>query len=190
MKTNTKTDRPKKADKDRIAAVIAAILILLFLGGSVFIGLTGSGIAGDKKSLISDKYIEEADLLMNPGSSEDNITVLALDEDITITPNGVSAQPSAKADTSSDGDYILPDSGTKYLTDADVSGLSKQELKLARNEIIARHGRKFESQDIKEYFESKSWYNGSIDPDTFDANINSYLSAVEFANIDLIKKYE
>ena len=48
MKTNTKTDRPKKADKDRIATVIAAILIVLFLGGSVFIGLTGSGIAGDK----------------------------------------------------------------------------------------------------------------------------------------------
>lgn len=190
MKSNIEITKSKRADKDKIAAVIAAILIVIFLGGSVFIGLTGSGIAGDKKSLVSDEAIEKAGLLMNSNDSESSITVLALDEDITITQNGVSAQSAAKTGTSSDSDYILPDSGTKYLTDADVSGLSKQDLKIARNEIMARHGRIFKSQDLKEHFESKSWYNGTIDPDSFDANINSYLSAVEFANIDMIKKYE
>ena len=43
------------------------------------------------------------------------------------------------------GDYVLPDSDTKLLTDADVSGLSAYDLYLARNEIFARHGRMFEN---------------------------------------------
>ena len=37
-------------------------------------------------------------------------------------------------------DYILPDSSSRILSDSEVSGLSKEELRLARNEIFARHG--------------------------------------------------
>ena len=33
------------------------------------------------------------------------------------------------------GDYILPESNSRYLTDADVSGLTLQQLNYAKNEI-------------------------------------------------------
>lgn len=68
-----------------------------------------------------------------------------------------------------------------------MSGLSKEELRLARNEIFARHGRKFDDAQLQSYFESKSWYNGTIDPDDFS---ESMLSEIEKKNIELIKKYE
>ena len=58
----------------------------------------------------------------------------------------------------SDQDYILPDSSSRILSDSEVSGLSKEELRLARNEIFARHGRKFDDAQLQSYFESKSWY--------------------------------
>ncbi len=84
-------------------------------------------------------------------------------------------------------DYICPDSSTRYLTEADLAGLSDWELLLARNEIYARHGRQFDDPDIRAYFESKSWYNGTIAPDAFDASVfNQY----EKANIAFIQEHE
>ena len=47
--------------------------------------------------------------------------------------------------------------------------------------------RKFDDAQLQSYFESKSWYNGTIDPDDFS---ESMLSEIEKKNIELIKKYE
>ena len=199
MKSKETNQHKPSGSKEKIAAVIAAIIIVCCLGGSIFIGLSQGGILGKEKSSISKKELEEAQLAQNydDPDEEENVTIASLEEDILITGEGLSAQsgttdpcntpdPAATAA----GDYIFPNSSTEYLTDADVSGLSAQDLKIARNEIIARHGRIFDSPDLKAHFESKSWYHGTISPADFDANINSYLSKLEFANIDMIKKYE
>lgn len=86
--------------------------------------------------------------------------------------------------------YILPKSNSKNYTADELSGLSKSELRLARNEIFARHGRKFSDESLQNYFNSCSWYKGTIDPATFDANVTSYLNSYELANLDLIKSLE
>lgn len=86
-----------------------------------------------------------------------------------------------------DGGYILPESSTKYLTKADLEGLTADKCRLARNEIYARHGRIFKDEAIQKYFESKSWYVGSIEPDDFQ---ESMLNEYELANRDLIVEYE
>lgn len=84
-------------------------------------------------------------------------------------------------------EYILPGSDSEYLTDSDVKYLNSRELELARNEIFARHGRKFADSSIQEYFNSKSWYHGTKEPeDVTYSDLNKY----EQANINLIKKYE
>ena len=71
---------------------------------------------------------------------------------------------------------------------SDLDGLTPDECRLALNEIYARHGRKFNDPDYQAYFNSKSWYNGTIDPDDFDdtAMFNQY----ELANRDYIIDYE
>lgn len=46
-------------------------------------------------------------------------------------------------------EYILPDSDTRCLTEEDVAGLSEDEIRIALNEIYARHGRIFQSEDLK-----------------------------------------
>lgn len=90
------------------------------------------------------------------------------------------------ADALSD-EYILPDSDTVRLTKADIAHLTLQELNYAKNEIYARHGRKFDSQELRDYFNSKSWYNGTIDPSDFS---DSMLSKIERENVTLIKNAE
>ena len=68
-----------------------------------------------------------------------------------------------------DDDYILPDSDSRYLIPEDLEGMTPEELRIARNEILARHGRQFNDPALAAYFESKQWYSGDIDPETFDS---------------------
>lgn len=83
--------------------------------------------------------------------------------------------------------YILVDSDKRYVTEEEVANLSPEEVRLAKNEIYARHGRIFDSEDLREYFESQSWYHGEIEPEEFDESV---LNEYEQANIDLLVSYE
>ena len=85
------------------------------------------------------------------------------------------------------GDYILPESNSRYLTDADVSGLTLQQLNYAKNEIYARHGRKFDSKELQNYFGSKSWYNGTVNEADFKETVfNEY----EKKNAEFLRQKE
>ena len=86
------------------------------------------------------------------------------------------------------GAYIFPSSSTTLLSDAQVKGLSKNELRIARNEIYARHGRGFSNKAIQAYFNACSWYK--IDNAYDYANEYANLSDIEKANVKLIKAYE
>lgn len=67
---------------------------------------------------------------------------------------------------------------------------SSAQLELAKNEIYARHGRIFVTQSIADYFNSKSWYQGTVDPDTFDSQQDSVFNEYEIANIQKIEEWE
>ena len=105
----------------------------------------------------------------------------------TATPTV--AAPEESKDISS-RDYIFPDSDSRYLTDEDLAGYSSDQLELAKNEIYARHGRKFVTQRIADYFNSKSWYKGTEDPETFDDNQGDIFNEYEVANISRIADTE
>ena len=84
-------------------------------------------------------------------------------------------------------EYILPNSDSEYLTYDDLAGFSAEQCRLARNELFARHGRKFNDEGLQAYFNSCSWYHGTIEPDNFNESVfNKY----EIANRDLIVNYE
>ena len=61
------------------------------------------------------------------------------------------------------GDYILPESNTRYC-------------------------RIFTGEEFRRYFESKSWYKGTIPAEEFDANQNERFNEYEKANISLLVK--
>lgn len=83
--------------------------------------------------------------------------------------------------------YVIPDSDSRKISESDLDGLTEEQIKIARNEIYARHGRIFRNQELQNYFDSKSWYCGVYQPDEFkDAWLNEY----ENYNKDFIAKYE
>ena len=102
---------------------------------------------------------------------------------------GVPSQAPAQGGYPAGGsqDYILPDSSTRQLSYGDIAGLTKEQLRIARNEIYARHGRMFTSEELQSYFNSKSWYRGTVSASSFSENM---LSQLEKDNIKLIQERE
>ena len=88
------------------------------------------------------------------------------------------------------GEYFFPESSSRYLTDEEINAYSSAQLELAKNEIYARHGRRFVTEYIADYFNSKSWYQGTIDPETFDSQQDSIFNEYEIANINKIAQTE
>ena len=86
------------------------------------------------------------------------------------------------------GTYMLQNSGTALLTDADLKGLTAEQLRVARNEIYARHGRTFKDSALQSHFNSCSWYKPNSSYNY--ANENKNLNTTEKYNVNLIKKYE
>lgn len=94
----------------------------------------------------------------------------------------------------SDGDtpngYILPESDSRVYTREELMGLTDEELRIARNEIFARHGRKFTSEDMNLYFSGQVWYTPIYEAAEFDALGDSVLNEVERMNRDQIVELE
>lgn len=86
------------------------------------------------------------------------------------------------------GEYILPNSDSQYLTMTDLEGLSAEECRIARNELYARHGRRFDDAELQAYFDACSWYTGTINPEDF--NEAEMFNVYETANRELIIQYE
>lgn len=99
------------------------------------------------------------------------------------TTDAVEAESGNKIDTS---EYILPYSDTRYLTEGDVEGLSKDEIRIAINEIYARHGRMFQTEDLNAYFSSKSWYEPKYSAEEFSAIESSIMNDYEKKNIEFL----
>lgn len=112
-------------------------------------------------------------------------TQVQLQPDPTVTPT-----PAEQAqNTAETGEYFFPESSNRYLTDEEISAYSSDQLELAKNEIYARHGRQFVTDYIADYFNSKSWYKGTVEPETFDAD-TSVFNEYEVANIQKIADTE
>ena len=83
--------------------------------------------------------------------------------------------------------YLLPQSSYAYITQEEVSGWPSQVLCYARNEIYARNGKMFESEELQAYFSAQYWYHGIYAPDQFS---DSVLNAYETANIQTLLDIE
>jgi len=93
----------------------------------------------------------------------------------TIVPN---------EDTDYTDKFLIPFSGYQKLVNEDLKDFSTLDLKKARNEIYARHGRSFVSQDMACYFDKQSWYKVN------SIYSEKLLSPIEVSNAVFILNYE
>ena len=162
--SNIKKNRRKK--KLNIIIPVAFFLVALLIYGVATMDILPkisfneiySSVAEKFKSDKPDDNLADAPV-PNDVSAEDNSepdSGAASNEDEAISENN-----SSEGD-SSDGtlgeDYLLP-SSTKELTLDDIIGMSSKDLRLAINEMYARHGYYFGPGANQRYFDEKPWYN-------------------------------
>ena len=166
----------KQVNKKQIALIVSVgALILLAVVGVMVLGKSG------KKEEENRPAIEKED----EGVEVDNeSTAEEVDEEETDTEE----KPTSEESTASDTDYILPKSDKEKLTRADLEGLTKEQLRLARNEIYARHGMIFGVDDLDKYFATKSWYKPTISFKDFYDTVE--MSLIEEENVILIQQVE
>lgn len=94
------------------------------------------------------------------------------------------SQSSSNTNTNNNGGFIFPNSDSSYLSNAQVSALSDDDLQLAINEIYARRGRIFMDASLNAYFNSQSWYEGKYTPEEFEKNVK--FNTYEQKNLQLL----
>lgn len=73
----------------------------------------------------------------------------------------------------------------RYVTKKDIANYDKGQIRVLKNSIYARHGRKFKDKELRAYFSSQSWYKPR-----YNEVPASHFNKFENANIAFLKKYE
>jgi hypothetical protein len=77
---------------------------------------------------------------------------------------------------------LFPDSDRRLLTASDLAGLDAEQLRLARNEIFARRGRRFVDPALRAHFQQFDWYQ----PTSTEVALNR----IEVTNVEAIRRAE
>lgn len=136
--------------------------------------LPESSIAGESESGVSEEPAASG-----AGTFEPDI------ESSVIEDPAVSSDEQVE---DSKEEYIFPDSNSRYLSEEEIGNVDTDKLRIARNEIFARHGYIFNDEELNQYFNSTSWYQGTVLSDEF--NEDWVLNDFEKENIKLIKYVE
>ena len=168
-----------------IAAIVGGLTVLALIA----ILVLGNGDKKDEPKDNKPPVEQNEDDLQEDDVQEGNTQEDEIQDD-EVQEDEVQDDETQDQDTQveKDSTYILPDSNSRKLTRADLQGLSKEKLRLARNEIFARHGMIFGVPDLDAYFGEKSWYKPTYSYDDFYDKVE--MSAIEEANVALINQVE
>lgn len=90
---------------------------------------------------------------------------------------------------SNTSEYIFPYANERLIARGEYESLDAATLRLAINEIYARHGRQYDTQDLNAYFSSKSWYRPQYSKSEFDKIESQVLNSYERENIKILTGY-
>ena len=138
-------------------AVIACAVIILFIGAFFY---NRSHLSSEEQAITNYMNAEDTD-------SDDEAT--------TAEEDSASAL------------YLMPDSADRYLEVSDIEGYSRDEIQMIINEIYAKHGREFHTQENIDYFSAQDWYEPVVGKS--DEEIANEFNAYEKANVELLCKY-
>lgn len=138
-------------------AVIACAVIVLFIGAFFY---NRSHISSEEQAITNYMNAEDTDSDAEATTSEED---------------------------SASALYLMPYSADRYLEISDIEGYSRDEIQMIINEIYAKHGREFHTQENIDYFTAQDWYEPVVGKS--DEEIANEFNAYEKANVELLCKY-
>ena len=180
--TDIKSDKKSKKKLVVIISVASTVAVVLAVCAIVFVPKMFRNNENEQY-----KPLQTIEITTQQETTQQSSTIIQNTTEPESIDDGSSDADDDYDDYYDDDDYILPDSGTRKLTNSDLAGLDADELELARNEIYARAGRRFNTDYIQDYFDDKWWYVGTIEPEDFTEDM---LNDVEKYNVNFIRNYE
>ena len=185
-------------DKRKIcAAVLTVLAIVLLLAFYFLYRYTTANVyikeASEDASVYEEIY-RDTELDLEKFNKADEKFKMKIDETGLIKAQAeyfMPVEPKEKLDKNFSKSY-KKNFEEEYLFNGDakliplklLKALSRNEIRLIKAEILARHGYEFKTKEIADYFSGKSWYK-------VDEHYNSaFLSTTEAQNIKFIMEYE
>ena len=194
--STVKKSKKNKGFKIVIITILGIILAILL----IFFALIQSGFISisiednekqesvlDKSDKPSKKEDDRKAKEKEHESESEERTMPTVSQTEPDTVPTVSQTETAPTTVALNNDFVLPDSSIRVLDKSELAGLSAEQCRIARNEIYAKHGRMFDDAGLQNYFNSCSWYHGTIPADRFS---DTMLSDIEIKNRNLIVSYE
>ncbi|MDD6141146.1 MAG: YARHG domain-containing protein [Bacteroidales bacterium] len=127
-------------------------------------------------------------LTRNDEKQSEIIEVAPIESPYSTTDDGeeqhIEADEFQQEEAAAEEDFIWLSDSYINMNDIIDHGYSRSDARVLRNAIFARHGYRFKSQDLKDYFNQFSWYMPRFD------DVTSHLSEVERENIQFLKSLE
>jgi len=192
--TEEAVKEPEKKQSAGPLWIVASFVFLLLLAGAIVLGQKaerqyGNEIIKKLPQTMVTKWLED-EVPISPArpmpSPTEMIVVSSTPILTTVSPTiELTLEPTPPSDRDLVGSsFILPFSNTRNVVEKDLIDLTDWELKVARNEIYARHGRPFVHKDLSCYFAKQSWYTTDT---TFT---EKSLSIIESTNAVFILNFE
>lgn len=196
--TYTHQERNNGAGKNKNIVIIVAVIVIA-------IGMLGAGAYvvknkyGDKIMAMFNKSgeesLEDENSQVDEEDKQDNAEENEKEEDKKeeiVKEETEKEEPKWELDKDRlekspklKNDYVISTSNAEVLTFAQLNDYTIDELFVARNEMLARHGYSFNGREnLKKYFQSKSWYNENP---SFDGTMPT---DIEKTNYDMISTIE
>lgn len=156
----------KSGNKSVLIAVIISIVVLACAGGVI-----GWLLFGNDKTESADAEPTAASEVLEDDDEEPTERARRKDDDEEETERprrynddeDEEDEEETERPSDDDSDEYLFESDKRYITESYLDGCTKEEVRLILNEMYARHGYIFKSEEYYNYFMQKSWYHPRYD---------------------------
>lgn len=177
----------KKSKNNRSIFIVAGIFAVVIIGFTAYTAGQNSRVS-DKVAVSSEK--EESSNKSYSNNETINNGLLEKEDSknsLEKEDNENSLVDSKKEEKNQyfQGNYVIPSSADEKITFKTLNQYTAEELYIARNEMLARHGYIFTKYPkLQKYFESKSWYNPNP---SYSGQLTSKLETDNYACIRAIE---
>ena len=186
----------KKSGSSTTIIVILIVIIAALAGGIIAFFVFRDNFIPEKKDdlqyTITDNGGSVAKKTVKPANTPKPEKTAAPEKTAkpakTSNPTVPPAQPVKSGVNTNPGtsEYMFA-SDKKILSQSDLSKLTQAETRLLLNELYARHGYIFQTQEYSDYFSKKTWYTPRY---TSQSDAEAQFNDTERQNKNIISEYE
>ena len=169
-----------------VLAVVFGIVDLLLLAALCYILFFSKGSIRTVKADVDSDFKANADTYGYDSEDKEYYP----DKEISYDGSSVSGKEAETKDVSSSEGFIFPNSDKELISEDMMNSYLKDKatLRLAINEIYARHGYQFSNEEYQKYYGQYDWYNKLPKESDMD-KVSASFSEIEKKNVDALQAY-